>query len=376
MVARDLGTDKFAGIAFCLVNYDHRVIAMGMPFSKPDTFLIVDMDDPGNPAVFRPDFNRPNLPVSWDALVSPNARARLGVEFKDVWVGNNANLLFSTSLGLLLSLRLFGPNGVADFGLSIGPGQTASGRGLSRFDRAALVSSGAVGLGYERWDNPDYVLPQGSTLKIRRVVDIDLGIPAPSLPVSVRSAGKPFALPVIGARAVMIHGGTGSPDATKAGDGSSTLYVRDVRAGRWYTVTAPGESPLVRSIGKYLLGIARTQDKKREERESAGKAEFAELTKNVRWQDGIAASSAHWEAYYPGILFAIDVETGKIFQWRTNQADSEILWADDSAFYYRRANELLKVELVQSANGPVIGPVSSILKADVLLDVHAAFRGK
>ena len=82
------------------------------------------------------------------------------------------------------------------------------------------------------------------------------------------------------------------------------------------------------------------------------------------------------EAYYPGILFAIDVETGKMFQWRTDQADSEILWADDTAFYYRRANELLKVDIVQGAGGPVIGPVSTILKADVLLDVHAAFRGK
>ncbi len=65
-----------------------------------------------------------------------------------------------------------------------------------------------------------------------------------------------------------------------------------------------------------------------------------------------------------------------MFQWRTNQADSEILWADDSAFYYRRANELLKVEIVKGAGDPVIGPVSSILKAGVLLDVHAAFRGK
>ena len=96
----------------------------------------------------------------------------------------------------------------------------------------------------------------------------------------------------------------------------------------------------------------------------------------MRWQDGITSSGAHYEAYYPGILFAVDVETGKMFQWRTNQADSEILWADDSAFYYRRVNELLRVEIVQGASGPVIGPVSSILKADILLDVHAAFRGK
>ena len=164
-------------------------------------------------------------------------------------------------------------------------------------------------------------------------------------------------------------------DTSKAGDGSSTIYVRDKKGGKWLTPTVPGDAPFIRSIGKYLLGIARTEDRKRE-RQSAGRAEYEEITKDVRWQDGITSSGAHYEAYYPGILFAVDVETGKMFQWRTNQADSEILWADDSAFYYRRVNELLRVEIVQGASGPVIGPVSSILKADILLDVHAAFRGK
>ena len=77
-----------------------------------------------------------------------------------------------------------------------------------------------------------------------------------------------------------------------------------------------------------------------------------------------------------GILFAIDIETGKMLQWRINQADSEILWADDSAFYYRRTNELLRVDIVKGPNGPAIGSPLSILKADILLDVHAAFRSK
>ena len=65
-----------------------------------------------------------------------------------------------------------------------------------------------------------------------------------------------------------------------------------------------------------------------------------------------------------------------MLQWRTDQADSEILWADDDAFYYRRINELYKVNIVQGANGPTIGPASLVVKADALLDVHAAFRGK
>ena len=232
-----------------------------------------------------------------------------------------------------------------------------------------------MGLGYYAQGPAAEVIPYGNTLKLRRFIEIDTGVPSPPLSAALRSTGKPLEMPVIGERSMMMRSRAGSPDNTKSGDGSTTLYIRDVRGARWHAVKAPGESPHVRAIGRYLLGIARTEDRKHE-RQSAGKAEFGELAKNVRWQDGITASSAHEEAYYPGILFAIDVETGKMFQWRTNQADSEILWADDAAFYYRRANELLKVEIVQGANGPVIGPVSSILKADILLDVHAAFRGK
>jgi hypothetical protein len=172
-----------------------------------------------------------------------------------------------------------------------------------------------------------------------------------------------------------LAGPRGSPDASRTGDGYSVIYVYNKRGARWTSYPVPGETPLLKSIGKYLLGVARSDDPNREG-QSAGKAEFEEAIKNVRWQDGISPSTVHQFGYWPGILFAIDVENGKMFQWRTKQADSEILWADDSSFYYRRINELYRVDIVQGASGPVIGPASRILKADILLDVHAAFRGK
>jgi hypothetical protein len=133
-------------------------------------------------------------------------------------------------------------------------------------------------------------------------------------------------------------------------------------------------APLVKSIGKYVPGVARTEYIKKV-RTSPGEAEFGEAIKHLGWGK-TETSGAHGPSYYPGILFAIDVETGRVLQWRTDQADSEILWADDSTFYYRRINELYKVGIVQGANGPVIGPATLVLKDDALLDVHASFRGK
>ena len=116
---RDLGTEKFAGISFCLVNYEHRVIVMGLPADRPSTFLVLDMDDVQNPKVLRPDFAAPGLPVAWQTLGQPRDTRFKITPSKQVWV-NGASLLFNSSLGLLLNLQLIGPNGVADFGLPIG----------------------------------------------------------------------------------------------------------------------------------------------------------------------------------------------------------------------------------------------------------------
>ena len=311
-VARDLGTDKFKGIAFCLVNYEHRVVVIGVPSFEPNTFVVVDMDNVQSPNVLRPDFSS-LPPISWDPYpVSPNARIR-PVSPKKVYAGGGAALLFSTNLGLVLSLDVFGPNGTADYAFPIQKGAPAPARGLSRFDRGAFISSGALGVGFYAQGSTETVSPYESTLKLNRRVAIDLGVPSPSISPAVTAVGKPFRLHINDGHSLVLRSLAKGTDSTKLGDGSSTLHVRDKRNGRWHTLTVPGDMPYLRSVGKYLLGVARTEDFKRE-RESAGKAEFEELTKNVRWQDGVAASSAHWEAYYPGILFAIDVETGKMFR--------------------------------------------------------------
>lgn len=371
-LARDLGTDKFDGISFCIVNYEHRKIVLGMPSARPTSFLVVEMDDVQNPITLRPDFNQ-RLLATWEPLASPDPRIKLEPP-KEVWAGNAA-LLFHANFGLALGLDLYGPNGIVDYALPLGRRSSGQARGLSRSERAAVVSSGDLGIGYYGHHPAESISSVDVTLKmLHRGGPIDLGIPVPRLSAQVRAAGRPFLLNTNDSRAMVLHT-PAAVDSAKAGDGSSTVYIYDKTSRLWRTVTVPGDAPLMRSIGKYVLGVARTLDRKKE-RQSVGKAEFEQIVKNVRWQDGIAASGAHNESYYGGILFAIDVRTGKMFQWRTNQADSEILWADDAAFYYRRANELLKVELVRGASGQVIGPASSILKADVLLDVHAAFRGK
>lgn len=376
-VAQDLNTEKYDGIAFCLINYEYRVIVLGLPAFRPTLFQVIDMDAPRQVRLLKPDFSQARN-LNWAPYPQPPDRTIKPQLPKEIYASGEASLLAHPGLGLLLRLELRGPDGIADFGMAIrGRGGRPELTAIGLPDRLTFVSSGSFGLAFQVQASREDVSPFEANLKLRpkRGGEADLGVPSPPLAANVKAAARPMSLFVQTIDAMAIHGGFRSPDSAKGGDGSSTLYVRDKRRARWNAVTVPGDMPIFKSIGKYLLGTAHTQYYQRT-RESPGKAEFEEMTKHVRWQDGIAASGAHHEGYYPGILFAVDVETGKMYQWSTGQADSEILWADEAAFYYRRANELLKVELVAGGSGLVVGPVSSILKAEVLLDVHAAFRAK
>ena len=373
-VVRELGTEKFSGSAFTLVNYEHRVVAIGLPAEKPDTVMVLDMNDAGNPALIKLDFGGVDQ-LEWEPYPAPLPD---GVKFNEAWPSNKATLVFHNSFGLLLGLELFGPKGIAQFGIPIRANSQGRGKGLTRIERnTGFLSSGNFGLGFSSQLTELPAHPYETRLKIgpKNRGEIALSIESPPLADAVRSAGRPMWLYVNDKGAMAISAAFRSPDSTKAGDGSSTLYIRDKQGAKWHRVTVPGDAPAIRSIGKYLLGIAHTQYYKRE-RDSAGKIEFEEATKNIRYQNSITASGAHSEGYYPGILFVIEVATGKTYQWRTNQADSEVLWADDSAFYYRRINELLRIDLIDTPNGRSLGAPKSIVKSNVLLDVHVAFRGR
>ena len=372
IVVRNLEDSKFGGIRFAFVNYEHRVVVMGMPSNRGTTFMVLEMESPRAPYILRPDLQG-TLPVSWEPFGTygkppADPPAKVGTAY--------GALLFHPGLGLMMSLHLWGPGGEADYVLPVRRRPLGKGRATSPSDWNEFRSSGTIGIGRTVQISGCSVLPYDKNLQLvgRGGTNTQLELPSPPVSSTVRKLGQSCGLHINSGRSMMLHC---LEDSSELGDDTTKLYVFDKIAGRWHVVTVPGQDPFVRSIGKYLLGIARTpRTEKQHGRISAGLAEFEQLTKNASREVKPFPWGPHSEAYYPGILFAIDVETGKLFQWRTNQADSEILWADDAAFYYRRANELLKVEIVQGASGPVIGPVSSILKADILFDVHAAFRGK
>ena len=377
-VVRELDDTKFGGVGYSLVNHEHRIVVLGMPADGTNKFMVLDMNDLENPYLLQPSLDAP-LAVAWLPLGSRSKPVAppLGVRARQ------ATLLFHPDFGLMLSLDLFGPEGEADYVIPVGQSQLKPlGRSPLPSDWSGFISSGMIGIGYtvqyaemgvEPFEDHLRVLRRPTELGVEGDITINLSMPAPPSLKLAGAACRPLALVTNSSRFLTLICRRAA-DNSVTHEAGSLLYVYDKIAAKWQVVPVPGDSPFVRAIGKYLLGSARSQ--RRSSRRSAGLSEYETLASSTAPEFHPFWLAPHGEAYYPGILFAIDVATGRRFQWRTNQADSEILWADDSVFYYRRLNELFKVKVIRGADGAKLGSPVSILKADVLLDVHVAFRGK
>src|SRR5262249_15302326 len=130
---------------------------------------------------------------------------------------------------------------------------------------------------------------------------------------------------------------------------------------RWAAFRVPGSLPVVKAIGSWIMGVAATGALGRE---SPGKSERRHrppapvLRAGAPSRDVISARPDTDEAfhasgtYYAGILFLIDAATGRYFQIRTDQGDSEILLVHDNSVYYRVNNRLLVATLQGASLGP------------------------
>jgi hypothetical protein len=67
----------------------------------------------------------------------------------------------------------------------------------------------------------------------------------------------------------------------------------------------------------------------------------------------------------------IDSKTGRYYQIRTDQGDSEILLVYKDSVYYRVNDSLF----VAPINGNSIGLAKLLVKSDVIPEVHWAFMG-
>jgi hypothetical protein len=112
-------------------------------------------------------------------------------------------------------------------------------------------------------------------------------------------------------------------------------------------------------------------------RESPGAAErqryFQHYQQNPRYQGRLATDDVLRanNTYLPGVLFLINVSTGRYLELRTDQGDSEILLVHDGTVYYRVNDTILSAPL----QGDSVGKSKLLVQDRAIPDVHWAFWG-
>ena len=76
-------------------------------------------------------------------------------------------------------------------------------------------------------------------------------------------------------------------------------------------------------------------------------------------------------AYYPGVLFLYNSQTGKYIEYNTNQGDSQGLMIYNDNFYFRVNDTIYSIPIIE---GERLGVPKMIIKHPLIVDFHWAFR--
>lgn len=371
----NLGTP---GVDFVRPDFQARRLIVATPGFTPTRLHVINMDDVAGVVTIPLDFS--SLPPSaWEPLTGALAQRQDVREWAGVAI-NRRVLIDRPGLGgHWLALYLFSSRGRMTVALPLG----SEGRRevLTPNEIAHVRVQGDFGVLRDYLGDSD---AQVVDVQEKRVVVAgqDIGVPAPDGAPNQKYAWwlKGFD----GRTAVMC-----CKDSSAAGDGVSRLYVRNSESGEWKTFRVPGSTPRIKMIDSWIIGIAasvepgagqpkvsgapwrgrespgassRRQPKKAPDAAFRGEPEPRPVTDLAFRQSG---------AYYPGILFLIDSKTGRYYQIRTDQGDSEILLVYKDSVYYR-VNDSLFVAPIE---GSSIGRAKLLVKSVVIPEVHWAFMG-
>lgn len=75
-------------------------------------------------------------------------------------------------------------------------------------------------------------------------------------------------------------------------------------------------------------------------------------------------------AYYPGVLFLYNSQTGKYIEYNTNQGDSQGLLIHNDIFYFRVNDTIYSIPIIE---GERLGVPKMIIKHPLIVDFHWAF---
>lgn len=377
-LVRKLDTRK-SGVEFILADYGSRLLVVGTPRLTPKEINLIYMDAAGTSAVRPLDFG--NVPAAaWEPwptqVVAMGQKAGVLTPRPPSLVSKM--LVDRPGRGHWLALRLASDRGVAIAGFPIEEPKPLAPRELLGSDiYSHLWVTGDFGLADLGDSDARRVRIRQGRVFLDARFSIDLGITAPE--VQTQPSDDWWLMAHSDLLTVMRR--ARDPAGSPEGDGPSPLHVFTKRTGRWTTFRVPGTMPVVKAIGSWIMGATASE---KLGRESPGQSERRRRPPTPPYRgDGPPPRDLPTERpltderfhrggrYYPGMLFLIDTATGRYYEIRTDQGDSEILLVNESSVYYR-VNKRLLVGTIQAG---LIGPPHLLVEDDAVPEVHWAFMG-
>ena len=169
--------------------------------------------------------------------------------------------------------------------------------------------------------------------------------------------------------------------ALPAGDAANVLTLQVASAGkfrmylsatkRWTTLPISGSPRGVRHMNRWIMGVMAEEAKGRP---SAGEENVRKtyLGRESPPRPSTQLMMTMDSIYYPGELFIISTDSGKIWTLKTDQGDSEVLLVQDDIVYFRVNDRIMKCTI----QGDFLSAPTELAKAEELRDVHIAFVGR
>jgi hypothetical protein len=374
---------KERGVNFVRFDDDGRIIVIATPFTSPNRLTLIRMDVPDIPVVAPipiPDMGSPWLPwTKADGYIPDSWRRRGFAPSAGMgWILQSSgarSVLLSWLDGTRGTIMTVIPIGVMGFGPS---------RAAADEDRILRQMTGRFGL-FAPVDDGD-----GDAVRILngRVVlngiggkPFDIGLTVPPLPSHLAST-KGFGLIIRNTKMSVLS------VQEDRGVKERHLFVCVTKTGKWATYRVPGESsPVIRPCGSWILGVAAFEawdrlprgDVIRKKQESPGRKDRLTIARNSEENSykapsgKLRANPFYWvdgsRNLYPGVLYAIDTDTGRMIQFNTDQGDSELLAVRNEVLYYRVNNRLFAKRI----SGTTVGPAILLAEHEAIPEVHWAF---
>jgi len=149
----------------------------------------------------------------------------------------------------------------------------------------------------------------------------------------------------------------------------TTLYVHNLRTGKWKRVEVPGNDPRSRLCGGWLASIAEFW----QPNSPANPGRAAERSRATKELPNVQAYYASFEGRdhrIPGILTLCNLEDGRRVTLNTQAEDSEVLLVTAQNQVVYRVNDSIYQAPIQ---GATLGPAVLVVHDEAVPEIHWAF---